>query len=88
MPIDLHTVTERHPQLGLLLRGHALPTLLDIGESSARDSTIRGSTSLLKAPRENWTCANGAQITRSTSEGAKKTSCGSYEAALRLMKRL
>ena len=37
LPIDLHTVPERHPKIGLLLRGHILPSLLDIGKCRVRD---------------------------------------------------
>ena len=36
-PVDLHAVAQRHPQVGLLLRGHGLPPLLDIGERRVGD---------------------------------------------------
>lgn len=31
-PVGLHAVAESHPQIGLLLRWHALPSLLNVGE--------------------------------------------------------
>lgn len=37
IPVDLHAISQRHPQIGLLLRGHALPSLLDIGERRVAD---------------------------------------------------
>ena len=33
LPVGLHAVPKRHPQIGLLLRGHVLPSFLDVGES-------------------------------------------------------
>ena len=32
MPVDLHPISQRHPQIGLLLRWQRLPSLLDIGQ--------------------------------------------------------
>lgn len=46
MPVNLHTVTELHPQLGLLLRGHTLPALLDAGEGRVGDSMVRSGAGL------------------------------------------
>lgn len=36
-PGALHAVPERHPEVGLLLEGHVLPSLLDVGEGRVRD---------------------------------------------------
>ncbi len=41
-PALLHPVTEGHPELGLLLKGHALPSLLDVGQRRVRDGVGRG----------------------------------------------
>lgn len=37
LPVSLHAVPKRHPQIGLLLRGHVLPSLLDVGEGWVGD---------------------------------------------------
>lgn len=37
LPVALHTITEGHPQVGLLLEGHALPSLLNVGKSRVGD---------------------------------------------------
>ena len=37
VPVGLHSVPQRHPQLGLLLRRHGLPPLLDPGQRRVRD---------------------------------------------------
>ena len=37
LPIGLHAVTEGHPQIGLLLRRHVFPSLLDVGERRVGD---------------------------------------------------
>lgn len=37
MPVLLHAVAEGHPQLSLLLEGHALPSLLDVGQGGVGD---------------------------------------------------
>ena len=39
-PIGLHAVTQSHPQLGLLLRRHGLPSLLDIRQGRAGDCVV------------------------------------------------
>lgn len=36
-PIGLHAVAECHPHIGLLLRRHLLPPLLDVGEGRVGD---------------------------------------------------
>jgi hypothetical protein len=36
-PINLHAIPQRHPQLGLFLRRHALPPLLDIRQRRVAD---------------------------------------------------
>lgn len=73
MPVDLHTVTEVHPQLGLLLRGHALPALLDASDGRVRDGMVRSKASLQSIHRGNWAGADGGSAARSSaSDGAKK----------------
>jgi hypothetical protein len=37
LPAALHTITEGHPEVGLLLEGHALPSLLNVGKSRVGD---------------------------------------------------
>lgn len=37
LPVSLHAVPKRHPQIGLLLRGHILPSLLNVGERRVGD---------------------------------------------------
>lgn len=36
-PVALHAVAESHPELGLLLHGHLLPSLLNVGERGVGD---------------------------------------------------
>ena len=73
VPVDLHAVTERHPQLGLLLRGHTLPTLLDAGKGRVRDGMVRSRTGLQGVQRGDWASADGGRAARdSASDGAKK----------------
>lgn len=73
MPVNLHTVTELHPQLGLLLRRHALPALLDGGQSRVRDSVVGGSAGLQGVQRGQWAGTDGGRAARSSaSDGAKK----------------
>lgn len=48
VPVNLHAVTELHPQLSLLLRRHGLPTLLDTSQGRVGDGMLAGgSTGLL-----------------------------------------
>lgn len=51
MPVDLHAVPQLHPQLGLLLRGHGLPALLNTGECGIRDGMLGGGAGLLGSDR-------------------------------------
>lgn len=37
VPVALHAVAQGHPEVGLLLEGHALPSLLDVGEGRVGD---------------------------------------------------
>ena len=37
IPIDLHPISQGHPEIGLLLGRHALPSLLDVGEGGIAD---------------------------------------------------
>lgn len=41
-PAALHPVAQSHPELGLLLHRHALPSLLDVGQRRVRDGVRRG----------------------------------------------
>lgn len=42
VPVLLHAVPQGHPQVGLLARRHALPSLLNVGERRVRDGVARG----------------------------------------------
>lgn len=44
LPVDLHAVTQSHPEIGLLLERHALPSLLDVGEGRVGDGVSRRSS--------------------------------------------
>lgn len=73
VPVNLHTVTELHPQLGLLLRGHALPALLDAGQGRVRDGVVGRSAGLHSIQRGQWAGTDGGRAARSSaSDGAKK----------------
>lgn len=41
-PVLLHAVAEGHPQLSLFLQWHALPPLLNVGQSGVRDGVAGG----------------------------------------------
>jgi hypothetical protein len=43
-PAALHAVTQGHPEVGLLLEGHALPSLLDVGEGRLGNGVGGGSS--------------------------------------------
>lgn len=43
-PAGLHAITQSHPELGLLLERHALPSLLDVGEGRVGNGVSRGSS--------------------------------------------
>lgn len=73
VPVNLHTVTELHPQLGLLLGGHGLPALLNAGQSGVRDGVIGDSAGLQSVQRGQWAGTDGGRAARSSaSDGAKK----------------
>lgn len=59
LPIDLHTVPERHPQIGLLLRGHILPSLLDVGKCWVGDGMSLASLLLEAHGGDRAGCADG-----------------------------
>lgn len=42
VPVLLHAVAESHPQLSLFLEGHALPSLLDVGQGRVGDGVGGG----------------------------------------------
>jgi hypothetical protein len=48
-PVDLHAISQSHPQISLLLRGHGLPSLLNTGERRVGDGV--GTTDLSRAHR-------------------------------------
>lgn len=73
VPVDLHAVTELHPELGLLLRGHDLPALLDVGEGRVGDSMVRSSAGLQGVHRGSRGSTDGRGAARdSARDGAKK----------------
>lgn len=73
MPVNLHAVAELHPQLGLLLRGHALPALLNAGESGVGDGMGGGSAGLQEVHRSNRGSTDGRGAARNSArDGAKK----------------
>lgn len=44
-PVLLHAISQRHPELSLLLVGHALPSLLNVGKGRVGDGVGGGSRS-------------------------------------------
>lgn len=48
VPVRLHTVTQLHPQIGLLLGRHGFPALLDAGEGRVRDGMLGRGAGLLR----------------------------------------
>lgn len=73
MPVNLHAVAEGHPELGLLLRGHTLPALLNAGESGVGDSMVGSKASLHSVQGGNGSSADGGLAARDgASERAKK----------------
>lgn len=72
VPVNLHTVAEVHPQLGLLLRGHSLPALLNTGEGGVRDGMVGGKTSLQGVHGGRASAEDGRGARHSASDGAKK----------------
>lgn len=55
MPIVLHAVPQCHPQIGLFLRGHPLPSLLNIRKRRIRYGVLGDRTRLLR-PYICYTC--------------------------------
>lgn len=43
VPVHLHAIPQGHPQVGLLLRRHSLPSLLNVRQSRVRDSVCLAS---------------------------------------------
>ena len=43
VPVHLHAIPQSHPQVGLLLRRHSLPSLLNVRQSRVRDSVCLAS---------------------------------------------
>lgn len=41
-PVLLHAIAKSHPELGLLLQRHALPSLLNVGQGRVGDGMARG----------------------------------------------
>lgn len=72
MPVDLHAVTERHPEVGLLLGSHGLPTLLDAGEGGVGNGMVGSEAALQGVQGSNWARTDGGLGARhSASDGAK-----------------
>ena len=51
LPVGLHAVPKRHPQVGLLLGGHVFPSLLDVGEGRVGDGVCLASLLKLASDR-------------------------------------
>lgn len=49
LPVNLHAIPKRHPEIGLLLRGHVFPSLLDVGEGRVGDGVGLANLLLLQA---------------------------------------
>ena len=73
MPIGLHSIPQLHPQLGLILRRHLLPPLLDVGEGGIGNGVFMSAllTRLIHAYRPRpqtldgrWTSRNCATLDR------------------------
>ena len=63
-PVCLHSVTESHPEISLLLWWHGLPSLLDIGEGWVGDGVAE---TLL----DNWGLDEGAASAGADDRGAQ-----------------
>lgn len=54
VPVNLHTIPELHEQIGLFLRRHTLPALLDTGERGVGNGMFGGGTGLLSSYASHW----------------------------------
>ena len=77
VPVGLHAVPQRHPQLGLLLRRHRLPPLLDPGQGRVRDG-VRVRVPALLLPRLQLLLLPARVLTggRDGQEGLQRASGG------------
>lgn len=94
LPIGLHAVPKRHPQVGLLLRRHVFPSLLDVCEGRVGDGV--GLARLLKlasyrgSPGESCACRgrgnDGSRAPGSADDGRAKHG-GGWSGECRTMKK-
>lgn len=61
VPVHFHAIPESHPQIGLLLRRHSLPPLLNVGESRVGDGVRRGASLLLLLTGDGLADARGGR---------------------------
>lgn len=59
LPVGLHAVPQRHPQIGLLLRRHILPSLLDSGQGRVGDGMLLANLLLEAHGGGSWGDADG-----------------------------
>lgn len=74
-PVLLHAVTQGHPELGLLSRGHALPPLLDVGQRRVGDGVGGGGSSGDNSNRGSH--AAGPDASAQQRGGRRAHHCGS-----------
>ena len=72
LPVGLHAVPQRHPEVGLLLGGHVIPSLLDVGKGRVGDGV--GLADLLLLARggrnaDSLTCCRNNGAPRSSDNG-------------------
>ena len=73
MPINLHPIPQRHPQIRLLLRRHSLPPLLYTGQRRVRDRMSASRTRLLSLfplQTHHWRRLRGTKEGRGQEGGA------------------
>lgn len=73
MPVHLHTVTQLHPQFGLLLGGHGFPALLDAGNGRVRDGMLGRGAGLLRGNGLLLRLGTGVQASHWARDGAVGT---------------
>lgn len=59
LPVGLHAVPQGHPEVGLLLRVHVLPSSLKVGKRRARDGVFLADLLLLSAYEGSSTSSRG-----------------------------
>lgn len=95
LPVGLHAIPKSHPQVGLLLRGHIFPSLLDVGQGRVGDGVRRlagllqlagngGSSGQSCAARGRW--HDGSRAHLSAGEG-RAQHCGGRSGDCRKIER-